>query len=173
VSIDAPLSFGQLSSWRVVDAYPPDRLHHANLPATWDLRGLTLHQVKAALRGLFNRHESLRTTFYLRDGDPVRRVNPRATPPICHVDRARTDPDDSGRTTTDLLGRPFAMTDELCWRGVLATTAGTPTFLSMAFSRLIQDEWSIQRLETQFRALVDDTRTPEPATPSSAAPTRD
>ncbi|MBB5873477.1 hypothetical protein F4553_006911 [Allocatelliglobosispora scoriae] len=166
MSIEAPLSFGQLYSWREIDSYPQDWKQEANLPATWDLRGLTLGQVNAALRVLFLRHEPLRTTYHLRDGEPVHRVHPGVGSPIVHVDRVITDFGDPDRTTVELLSRPFAMTDELCWRGVLVTTDGAPMFLSMSFSHLILDVWSIHRLEAEFRAVIADPRAEEPAAPS-------
>jgi len=160
MSVDAALSTRQLDSWHEVDSYPQDRKQHANTPATWDLRGLTLDAVKTALRRLFDRHESLRTTFHLRDGVPVRRVHPDASPPISHIDRTTTGPDDPDRTTAAMLCRAFAMTDELCWRGLLVTSDGAPMFLSMSFSPLILDVASVPELETQFRALIGNADAP-------------
>jgi hypothetical protein len=45
VSVEAPLSFGQLYSWREIESYPSPWLPEANLPATWDLRGLSMARV--------------------------------------------------------------------------------------------------------------------------------
>ena len=60
--VDAPLSNGQLYSWREVETYPPSWLHEANLGTAWSLRGLTLDRVTAALQELVDRNEPLRTT---------------------------------------------------------------------------------------------------------------
>ena len=62
MTASAPLSFGQLYSWREIESYPREWLREANLPATWDLRGLSMSQVDAALRRLVDWHEPLRTS---------------------------------------------------------------------------------------------------------------
>ncbi|MGH3859104.1 condensation domain-containing protein [Actinokineospora sp.] len=160
--VDALLSHGQLYSWREVDTYPRDWKKEANLPATWDLRGRTLEQVRTALRRLFDRHEPLRTTYHLRDGEPVQRVHADLPMPVDRVDRVITDYGDPDRTTAALVDVAFPMTDSLCWRAVLVTTGGEPMFLSLSFSHLIVDVWSIIELEAQFKALIETPDAPEP-----------
>lgn len=152
MDIEAPLSFGQLYSWREIDAYPEDCKHEANLPATWDLRGSTLAQAQAALSRLIHRHESLRTTYSLRDGVPVQLVHAEVAAPVEVVERVVTGPADADASTESLLGIPFPMTGELCWRAVLVTSGGAPMFVSLSFSHLILDVWSVLELEQQFRA---------------------
>lgn len=168
MSVDAPLSFGQLYSWREVATYPDAWLQEANLPTAWDLRGLELGRVKAALRLLIDRHEPLRTTYHLRDGEPVQRVHSSVTPPIEHIDRMVTDRGDPDRTKDALVAQPLSMTDELGWRGQLITTGGAPMFLALSFSHLIVDVWSIHKLQDQFRTLVSnlDDRAPRAPSPS-------
>ncbi len=156
MTIEAPLSFGQLYSWREIDSYPTDFKHEANLPACWDLRGLTLDQVRFALGQLVDWYEPLRTSYHLRDGVPVQRVHPPAPPPVAHVDRQITDFADPDRTTGELLAQPFPMTGELCWRGLLVSTDSAPMFLALSFSHLILDVWSVHELERQFRAVLAD-----------------
>ncbi len=163
MSVEAPLSHGQLYSWREVETYPPGWTKEANLPATWDLRGHSAARVDAALRALIARHEPLRTTYHLREGRPVQRVRTDIEPPIARVDRVITDYGDPDRTTTALVDVPFPMTEELCWRGELVSTDGEPMFLSLSFSHLILDVWSIIELSAQFSALLaDPDHTPPP-----------
>ncbi|MEO7259770.1 MAG: condensation domain-containing protein [Jatrophihabitantaceae bacterium] len=154
VFIEAPLSFGQLYSWREIDSYPADGKHEANLPATWDLRGFSLDQVQAALRQLIHRHEPLRTTYHLLDGVPVQRVHADPPAPVELVDRIITDAGEPDRSTAELIGVGFAMTDQLCWRAVLVATDGAPMYLSLSFSHLILDVWSVLRLQAQFAAAL-------------------
>jgi len=155
VTASAPLSFGQLYSWREIESYPREWLREANLPATWDLRGLSMAQVDAALRRLVDWHEPLRTSYHLHDGVPVQEVHPEVELPIGRVDRVITDYGDPDRTTAALLDVPIPMTGGLCWQGLLVSTDGRPMFLSMSFSHLILDVWSIHELESQFRAVLD------------------
>jgi hypothetical protein len=154
VSVEAPLCFGQLYSWREIESYPREWLREANLPATWHLRGLSMAQVDAALRRLVDWHEPLRTSYQLRDGVPVQQVHPEVELPIGRVDRVVTGHDEPDRTTAALLDVPIPMTGGLCWQGVLVSTGGAPIFLSMSFSHLILDGWSIHELESQFRAVL-------------------
>src|ERR1041384_4991472 len=152
--LDAPLSNGQLWSWREVERYPDDWLQDAHLPTTWDLRGLPLDRVMTALGLLVDRHECLRTTYHVHDGEPVQRVHQTVELPVEHVDRVVTDRGDPERTKEELARRPLSRTGELPWRGLLVTTGGAPVFLALSFSHLILDVWSIHHLQAQFRALV-------------------
>ncbi|GAA0974304.1 hypothetical protein GCM10009555_030400 [Acrocarpospora macrocephala] len=153
---DAPLSHGQLFSWREIARYPDDWMQDANLPTVWDLRGLPLARVENALRALMDRHEALRTTYHVVDGQPVQRVHESAEPPIERVDRVVPDRQDPEDTKDALCAVPFPMEGGLCWRGQLVTTDGSPVFLALSFSHLILDVWSINHLTDQFRALVAD-----------------
>jgi hypothetical protein len=152
--VEAPLSFGQLYSWREVDSYPTGWKSEANLPATWDLRGFSAERVELALQRLFEWHEPLRTTYHLRDGVPMQRVHTELELPIERVKRLITGRRDAERTTAELLAIPFPMTGELCWRGRLVSWRGAPMFLALSFSHLILDVWSVQELYTQFRGLL-------------------
>ena len=168
--IEAPLSFGQLYSWREVDSYPAGWKSEANLPATWDVRGFSAERVAAALDRLFGWHEPLRTTYHLRDGVPVQRVHDDLEPPIERVKRVITSRRDAERTTAELLAIPFPMTGALCWRGQLVSWRGKPVFLSLSFSHLIFDVWSVQELHTQFRGLLADPDDPMVAVRIGASP---
>ncbi|MEU8265835.1 condensation domain-containing protein [Sphaerisporangium sp. NPDC049002] len=158
MSVDAPLSHGQLFSWREIARYPQDWLRDANLPTAWDLRGLPLDRVTAALRLLVDRHEPLRTTYHVADGQPVQRIHPTVTLPIERVDRVVASRDVPEQAKDELSAIGFPMTGALGWRGVLVTTDGAPVFLALSFSHLILDVWSIHHLQDQFRALVADPR---------------
>jgi hypothetical protein len=154
VEADAPLSFGQLYSWREIDSYPTAWKSEANLSATWDLRGFDAERVELALQRLVRWHEPLRTTYHLRDGKPVQRVLAEPELPIERVKRLITSRRDAERTTAELVAMPFPMTGELCWRGRLVSWRGAPMFLALSFSHLILDVWSVQELHTQFRGLL-------------------
>ncbi|MFG1709965.1 condensation domain-containing protein [Nonomuraea sp. M3C6] len=157
MSVEAPLSHGQLFSWREVERYPEDWLAEANLPSTWDLRGLSGERVTRALRQLVDRHEALRTTYHVRaGGQPVQHVHEAVELPIERIDRVITDPSEHELTRAELLAQPFAMSGDLNWRGRLISSEGAPMYLGLTFSHLIVDLWSIHHLQDQFRALVAD-----------------
>ncbi|WP_187281019.1 condensation domain-containing protein [Nonomuraea sp. C10] len=154
MSVEAPLSHGQLFSWREIERYPPGWGHEANLPSTWDLRGLSPALVDRALERLVRRHETLRTTYHLRDGLPVQRVHEEVRLPVERVDRQVADPTEHERVKLERLAIPFPMTGDLNWRALMVTYRGAPMYLSLTFSHLIVDVWSIHHLQDQFKALV-------------------
>ncbi|MBN6053830.1 hypothetical protein JYK22_17955, partial [Nonomuraea sp. RK-328] len=156
MSVEAPLSNGQLFSWREIERYPEDWLHEANLATTWDLRGLTNDQVATALGRLVDRHEALRTTYHPRGDRPVQVVHDAVSLPVERVGRVVTDPGEHEQTKAELVAEPFAMSGDLNWRGRLVSSGGAPMYISLAFSHLILDLWSIHHLQDQFKALVAD-----------------
>ncbi|MCP3759098.1 condensation domain-containing protein [Streptomyces sp. TBY4] len=161
--MDAPLTFGQLSTWRSMETFTPERLMEVNVPATWDIRGIGTDAALGALRKLAERHESLRTTYHVVDGQPVQRILEAAEPRIELVEDGPVDPD---QNTRSLLGSAFPVTDDVGWRSALVLRDGAPQYLSLSLSHMAVDLWSVQELETQFRALVAD-----PSTELDPAPT--
>lgn len=160
MATDAPLTFGQLSTWRSIETFARDRLMEVNVPATWDLRGLATDQVLAAFQGLVDRHPSLRTTYHDVDGQPVQHVHEGVEPRIEVVERDRVEPGDPARATRDLYAIPFPVSDDLGWHGRLVTVHGEPVFLALSLSHMVVDLWSVQELEADFRRLVADPGAP-------------
>ncbi|HEX6499963.1 MAG TPA: condensation domain-containing protein [Micromonosporaceae bacterium] len=160
MATDAPLTYGQLSTWRSMETFARDRLMEVNVPATWDLRGLATDQVLSAFRRLVDRHPSLRTTYHVVDGQPVQRVHDGVEPRIEIVERDGVAPDDPARTTRDLYQIPFPVTDDVGWHGRLVTVRGEPVFLALSLSHMVVDLWSVQELEADFRRLAADPRVP-------------
>ena len=72
------------------------------------------------------------------------------------ADRQITDFADPIRTTETLAAQAIPMIGGPCWRGSLVTTDGAPMFVSLAFSHLILDVWSMIELERRFRILAED-----------------
>jgi Condensation domain len=156
VPTDAPLTYGQLSTWRSMETFAADRLMEVNVPASWDLRGMETPAVLRALRRLTERHESLRTTYHLSGGQPVQRVHEDAEPRVEVVEREAVEAQDVVRATWELHDRPFPVTGDVGWRALLTTSGGRPRFLALSLSHMVVDLWAVQELETEFRALVAD-----------------
>jgi fengycin family lipopeptide synthetase B len=71
----APLSFAQQQMW-VIDQMMPGNPAY-NLPYGFRVRGpLDLAALERSFNEIINRHESLRTTFTLADGEPVQLIHP-------------------------------------------------------------------------------------------------
>ncbi|MGC5334081.1 condensation domain-containing protein [Micromonospora sp. DT62] len=156
MAIDAPLTYGQLSTWRSMETFATDRLMEVNVSATWDVRGLTADTVLGALGALARRHESLRTTYHVVDDQPVQRIHDQLPLRIEQVDHAVRDPADPAATLRALHQLPFPVLDDPGWHGRLVSVAGQPQFLALSLSHMVVDLWAIQELEQQFRAVVTD-----------------
>ncbi|MBI4206771.1 MAG: amino acid adenylation domain-containing protein [Betaproteobacteria bacterium] len=70
-----PLSFSQRQIW-VIDQMTPGNPAY-NLPNGYRLRGpLDVPALERSVNEIIKRHEGLRTTFVVRDGEPVQRIHP-------------------------------------------------------------------------------------------------
>jgi len=71
----APLSFAQRQMW-VIDQMTPGNPAY-NLPNGYRLRGpLDVTALERSFNEIIKRHEALRTTFAVQDGEPLQRVHP-------------------------------------------------------------------------------------------------
>ena len=74
----APLSFVQRQLW-VIDQLTPGNPAY-NLPNGYRLRGpLDVTALERSVNEIIKRHESLRTTFAVHDGEPLQRIHPGLT----------------------------------------------------------------------------------------------
>ena len=72
---DLPLSFSQQRLW-FLDQYEPNSSVY-NIPSALRLRGsLNIGALEQSLNEILRRHESLRTTFSMVDGEPVQVIAP-------------------------------------------------------------------------------------------------
>jgi amino acid adenylation domain-containing protein len=71
----APLSFAQRQMW-VIDQLTPGNPAY-NLPNGYRLRGrLDVPALERSVHEVIKRHEALRTTFAVQDGEPLQRIHP-------------------------------------------------------------------------------------------------
>src|SRR5690606_11770470 len=71
----APLSLAQRQMWVIDQMTPGNRAY--NLPNAYRVRGaLDVDALERAFNGVIRRHEVLRTTFEVRDGEPMQRIHP-------------------------------------------------------------------------------------------------
>ena len=76
----APLSFIQRQMWVIDQMAPPPGNPAYNLPYGFRLRGpLDVAALEAGLNEIIKRHEALRTTFVVEDGEPEQRIHPELT----------------------------------------------------------------------------------------------
>ncbi|MGW2182852.1 condensation domain-containing protein [Streptomyces sp. NPDC001732] len=163
MAADAPLTFGQLSTWRSIETFPADRLMEVNVPALWDVSGLTEDGVERALRALTARHEALRTTFHTDSaGRPFQRVHDEAPFSLARVDLPRLDGAEAMRVLRDLYAVPFPVVGDPGRHATLIRVAGRPAWLAVSMSHMVVDVWAVRALEAELRALAGGAE-PQPA----------
>jgi amino acid adenylation domain-containing protein len=71
----APLSFAQRQMWVIDQMTPGNPAYH--LPNGYRLRGrLDVTALERSVNEIIKRHEALRTTFVVEDGEPLQRIHP-------------------------------------------------------------------------------------------------
>jgi thioesterase domain-containing protein len=148
-----PASEQQRALWFLDQLIGAGRNSAYNVNVVLRLRGaLDEDAVRRALTGVVRRHESLRTTFEARDGEPVQVVREAAPVPVEYVGSER-----------DLFAeavRPFDLNGGSLFRAVLAPTDGEH-LLFLGFHHAVSDGASIAVFLDEFAALYQGTSLPE------------
>ncbi len=140
---DAPLSFAQQRLW-LLDQLEPAPWSY-NVVVARRLRGpLRVDALQRALDELLVRHESLRTTFPVVDGEPVQRIGTVFAFPLAPIDL--TDPGGTGPAVIAAadaeLRRPFDLAVGPLFRGVLLRIARDDHVLVLTMHHIVTDAWS-------------------------------
>ncbi|MBO1334091.1 non-ribosomal peptide synthetase [Streptomyces sp. VRA16 Mangrove soil] len=152
-----PLSFGQRRLW-VVDRMQPRSREWVSALFLPVPDGADAAEIGAALDGLVERHEALRTAFVVRDGEPMQLIRPTGSLELTAVDVAGHKlPGVLDRELDrgfDLDGGPLA-------RALLARdpAPGGRQVLMLSVHHIICDGWSSSVLEREFTEILDALRT--------------
>ena len=167
----SPLSLAQQQVWFIDELSPGNAAYQAQ--ATIRVVGpLDLDVLARALTEITRRHESLRTTYEERDGQPCQVVHPPAAYPLARADLSGVAvPEREARLeelVREQMRRPFDV-------GVLPLTRWTAVRLApqeheliMVEHHLVHDGWSfavfMQELEALYNAFVtgEESGLPEP-----------
>ncbi|HKV39967.1 MAG TPA: amino acid adenylation domain-containing protein, partial [Blastocatellia bacterium] len=141
-----PLSFAQQRLYFLERFQPGTPVY--NIPAGAMLRGpLKITALDRALTEVVRRHASLRTTFALKDGEPVQIVRPPGPSPIFLVDLLGLSPDDREIEASSLADhearRPFDLETGPLLRTWLIRVSPTDHLLLFTMHHIISDGWSI------------------------------
>jgi amino acid adenylation domain-containing protein len=125
--------------------------------------------LRAALNALVERHESLRTTFDLLDGEVCQFVHSRAQAALEEIDlRREPDPEAAARNRADNEARrPFDLRCGPLFRVILLTLADNRCVLLYNLHHIITDEYSngliIRELSLLYAAFCSGRSSPLPA----------
>ncbi|MFG2566245.1 amino acid adenylation domain-containing protein [Streptomyces sp. NPDC048567] len=151
-----PLSFSQQRLWFLTQSEGPSATY--NVPVAWRLRGrLDTAALTAAFRDVVERHEALRTTFPVADGQPYQHVIPAAQAvPEVTVVRARES--ELAVLTEGAARHIFDLTTELPVRAWLFTLGPDECVLVLLIHHIAGDGWSLgvllRDLEEAYQARL-------------------
>ena len=149
-----PLSPAQSRLWFFWQMEPQSAAY--NVPGALRLRGaldeVALRQTFAAL---MERHETLRTTFDERDGEPCQVIHAQVELPLARLDLS-TQKDaevQARRLAEEEAARPFDLRDGPLLRLTLLRLANDDHVLLLTLHHIVSDGWSIRVLMDEFAAL--------------------
>ena len=168
---DPPLSFSQLRVW-ILDQLGLAGAYRLSLSVRMvgPLHGSAL---RSALDEVVRRHESLRTTFASRQGQPVQIVAPASALPLPLADLSAMPEalraGEAARLATEFANRPFDLEHGPLARALLVATGTETHSLVLALHHTVADGWSmgvlVRELATLYESCGRDLPSPLPPLP--------
>jgi amino acid adenylation domain-containing protein len=165
-----PLSFAQQRLWFLHQLKPESAVYNVNVAVR--LRGpLNIAVLEQTLTEVVKRHEMLRTTFALRDGEPVQVIGEPESVRLPVVDLSALPESERENESRRLVGveaqQPFDLsTGPLLRVGLISLTAEEHV-LPLTVHHIISDGWSIgvmvREVATLFAAFSKEEPSPLPA----------
>jgi FkbH-like protein len=164
-----PLSFAQQQLW-LVDLMDPGNIAY-NIACPLRLSGtLDIAALQQSLAEIARRHESLRTTVALVDGQPVQNIAPASPFALPLVDLSHLPKTGQAAQalylSRDKVRRPFDLAIGPLWRATLFRLAETEHLLLLTLHHIIGDGWSwgvlLRELATLYQALASGQPSPLP-----------
>ncbi len=160
VARDRPLrmSFGQERIWFLYRLEGPSSTY--NITPVFRLRGLlSLDALRAALRALAERHETLRMRFAEIDGQGVQLVDPAADVPIAHVSLTGVREAERMAAAERLIlaetARPFDLERQHALRATVIALGIDDHILLPFMHHIVADGWSLGVLQREISLLYE------------------
>jgi amino acid adenylation domain-containing protein len=162
-----PLSFAQQRLWFLDQLVPNSPFY--NVPTAVRLDGaLDLPALAHSLNGVVRRHEALRTTFAIVDGQPAQLIAAALHLPLplidLHAIRAEQRQSLALRLVVAEARRPFDLVRGPLVRALLLRLAADEHLLFLAMHHIISDGWSMGVLIGEVAALYAARVLRQPAT---------
>jgi amino acid adenylation domain-containing protein/non-ribosomal peptide synthase protein (TIGR01720 family) len=159
---DLPLSFAQQRMWFADELNPGSTEYNSGCALT--LRGvLYIDALRTALTALAERHESLRTTFEIKNGQGVQLIHPPAPVDLPVVSCSR---DSVAELVQQHFGAAFDLRTGPLLRPILIQVALDEHVLVLAIHHIVTDGWSMgvitRDLGRLYEAALADAVEPAP-----------
>jgi NRPS condensation-like uncharacterized protein len=151
-----PLSFAQQRLW-FLDQYEPNSSVY-NIASALRLRGsLNIGVLEQSLDEIVRRHESLRTTFSMVDGEPVQVIGPATEFSLAVADLGDFPEgereEEARRLAKEEAWRPFDLAREPLFRASLIRLGEDDHLLVLAMHHIASDGWSMGVLYRELSVL--------------------
>jgi amino acid adenylation domain-containing protein/thioester reductase-like protein len=124
-----------------------------NVPAAFAVKGaVEAALLEKTLQALVNRHEALRTSFHLKDGEPVQRVTAKLE---FSIENIHLSPTESVHDASQRFVRPFDLARAPLLRAALVDDGEGGRWLLLDFHHIIVDGTSIGVFLSDFMALAN------------------
>ncbi|MGB5928477.1 MAG: amino acid adenylation domain-containing protein, partial [Cyclobacteriaceae bacterium] len=145
-----PLSQAQRRMWVMAQMEGAEKIY--NLPAMWLFRAsLDQGALARSLDRLTARHEVLRTTFHMVEGEPVQQILPDATSSL--KAEAAADADEAKRLAEEVISQPFDLRNDLLLRVRLYALPTGEHMLLLVIHHLVADGLSLTILLDEWLYL--------------------
>lgn len=162
----APLSFGQMSLWRDIDALPRSRWQETNWLFPVDVpAGVSEAAVRDALERMTERHAGLRTTYDVSDpAQPTQSVRELGELPLDFQAATFDSAEAVEQASARLKAQPFDLRSERPFRALLAQLDGSRRLL-ISKHHIAVDAWSMGLLADELTAMLtgDEQALPPPS----------
>ncbi|RKH14792.1 amino acid adenylation domain-containing protein [Corallococcus sp. CA053C] len=142
-----PLSFAQQRLWLMDQLEPGSPAY--NISSALRIHGaLEVSALERSFRALIDRHESLRTTFVVRDGEPVQLIHTAFDfhLPVVEVTRLGEESERDAevrRLASEEAARPFSLAQGPLLRASLLKLAEDEHVLLLTMHHIVSDGWSM------------------------------
>jgi len=153
---NAPLSFAQQRLW-ILDKLEPNSATY-NLPSALRMEGLlNVAALEQSLNEIIRRHEVLRTTFTIIDGEPAQFTSPPVPIDLSFIDlRQLTEEEkerEAGRLVREEAERPFDLSRGPLLRAGLVRLSEANHLLLVTLHHIVADGWSVMLLVQELGEL--------------------
>jgi amino acid adenylation domain-containing protein len=158
-----PLSFAQQRLW-FLEQLEPNRAIY-NIPAAVRLRGyLNISALEQSINALIERHEGLRTTFQVVEGQPQQVVQPARSLPLTIIDCSTLEGFEQSEQLLAIVQQPFDLAHGPLLRVAIlrSRTADDDHGVLFVMHHIVTDGWSMGVLIREIAALYGAFTTGEP-----------
>ncbi len=169
---DLPLSFAQQRLWFLDQLEPGSTVY--NVPVALRVKGpLDVGILKQSLEEIVRRHEVLRTTFLIVDGQPVQVIAPSPSSSlrvldISHFSESERE-EEAQRLATEETQKPFNLEHGPLFRAAVIRLREDDHVLVLTLHHIVSDAWSMgvlyRELSVLYPAFANSRPSPLPVLP--------